>query len=186
VSGDTSASSRSIADASLESGLVAMVVMPFTIAGEGSEHGLLADVMTDDLTNMLSRVGGLRVISRQTAQSYRGERVDPAAIGAELGVRYLLEGSVSVRGDRLNVNIELIDTKSRQRVWTGRYDRSGADRNAITDEIVNGLGRELQVEVFLTEGERAPPLPDKRVDTGRPNGTMTAETHKSPLLTSAD
>lgn len=150
-----------VAPAGRESGLVAMVVMPFTIAGEGGDGpGLLADVMTDDLTNMLSRVSGLRVISRQTAQSYRGQRVDPAAIGAELGVRYLLEGSVSMRGDQLNVNVELVDAKSRQRVWTGRYDRSGAGRGAVTDEIVNGLGRELQIEVFLTEGERDSNDPD--------------------------
>src|SRR4029077_20211417 len=102
--------------------------------------GLIADVMTDDITNMLSRVPGFRVISRQTSNSYRGQRVDAATLGAELGIRYVLEGEVSTRGDSLTVNAELIDTRSRLRVWSARFDRAGADRLAIEDGIVNSLG----------------------------------------------
>jgi TolB-like protein/DNA-binding SARP family transcriptional activator/Tfp pilus assembly protein PilF len=143
-----------------ERGLVAIAVLPFTNRPEpGEPSGLIADVMTDDITNMLSRVPGFRVISRQTSNSYRGQRVDAATLGAELGIRYVLEGEVSTRGDSLTVNAELIDTRSRLRVWSARFDRTGADRLAIEDGIVNSLGRELEIEVIRTEGERGSKYP---------------------------
>lgn len=142
-------------------GLVAIVVLPFTIQGEGGERAsLLADVMTDDLTNMLSRVGGFRVISRQTAMSYRGQPVDPTAISAELGVHYVLEGSAQIQQKHLRVSVELVDTKSRSRVWSGRFERVDGDLHGIHDEIVNSLGRELQIEVFQFESARDSKDPD--------------------------
>jgi TolB-like protein len=70
-------------------------VLPFTSSGDSGEASRFADMMTDDLTNLLSRVPGFRVISRNTAEAYRNQRIGAAAIGAELGVRYLLEGRVS-------------------------------------------------------------------------------------------
>src|SRR5262249_37798739 len=81
-------------------GLVAIVVLPFTSLGEQNDN-TVADMMTNDLTNMLSRFPEFRVISGQTARSYSGRSVDAAAIGRELGVSYLLEGNVSMRGGQL-------------------------------------------------------------------------------------
>jgi len=136
-----------------ERGLVAIAVLPF--ASRGEETGtLIANLMTDDLNDMLSRFSEFRVISGQTARSYQGQNVDAAAIGTELGVRYLLEGNVAVRGEHLRVNVGLVDTVSRLQVWSHRYDRSGADSHAIQDEIVKGLARELQIEVTQLESER--------------------------------
>src|SRR5882672_453185 len=135
--------------------------MPFATHGEGGERSkTIADMMTDDLTNILSRVPGFRVISRQTAQSYRGRSIDVTAIGAELRVRYLLNGSVRARDNELGVNVELLDAKTRQRVWSGRFERAGADRSAIEGEVVNSLGRELEIEVTQAESVRASNDPD--------------------------
>jgi TolB-like protein/Tfp pilus assembly protein PilF len=111
-------------------------------------------MMTDDLTNMLSRIPGLRVISRQTAVTYRGQRVDAAAVGSELGVGYVLEGSIQTRSDGLLVSVELFNTATRLRVWSGRFEKVGSDRDAIADEILKSLGRELQIKVVRVESER--------------------------------
>jgi TolB-like protein len=108
----------------------------------------LADLMTDDLTNMLSRVTSLRVVSRQTAQSYQGKPVDIAALGGELQVRYVLEGSMHMHRDKLRVNVELVDPATRLPVWTSQIERDSADRRGVRDEIVRHLARVLQFEIL--------------------------------------
>lgn len=144
------------ASAGLGRGLVSIAVLPFTSHGERGERSeTIADMMTDDLTNILSRVPGMRVISHRTARSYRGQAVAAAAIGAELGVRYLLKGSVQAQDGHLRVNLELGDTKSRLNVWSGRFERAGVDPSAIEAEIADSLGRELEIEVIRAESERA-------------------------------
>src|SRR5262249_48527965 len=135
-----------------ERGLVAIAVLPFVSRGEQTGT-LIADMMTDDLNDMLYRFSEFRVISAQTARRYQGQNVDAAAIGTELGVRYLLEGNVAVRGEYLRVNVGLVDTVNRLQVWSHRYDRSGADSHAIQDEIVKSLARELQIGVTQLESE---------------------------------
>ena len=122
----------------------------------GADNGveLIADMLTDDLTNTLSRVPSFRVISRKTARSFQGQAIDVAKLGAELQVRYLLEGSVRRHDDNLRINIELIDPATRLSVWSGRVERSGADRQGVRDEIVSRLARELQFEVLPIESLR--------------------------------
>jgi DNA-binding SARP family transcriptional activator/TolB-like protein/Tfp pilus assembly protein PilF len=145
------------------SGITAILVLPFTNVGEpGEQSALSADLITDDLTNALSRAAGFRVISRQTAMSYRGQQVDPAAVGIELGVHYVLEGTVETQGSGLSANVELIETKGRSRVWSGRYDRAGPDRLMILDDIARSVGRELQINVTRAEGAVTAQDPDVR------------------------
>jgi len=152
--------SRPAADAAgRERGVIAIAVLPFTSHGKQGDT-MIADMMTDDLTNMLSRFGEFRVISGQTARSYRGRDVDAAVIGTELGVRYLLEGNVSLHGDHLRVNVALVKTASRLQVWSHRFNRIGADRHALQDEIINSLARALQIEVAQLESERGSADPD--------------------------
>jgi len=152
--------SRSAAESGgRERGRVAMLVLPFTNRGEQNDN-IVADMMTDDLNNMLSRFSELRVISSQTARSYQGRNVDAAAIGKELGVSYLLEGNVSMRGGDLRVNVGLVETATQLQVWSRRFDRTGMDRYTIQDEIVKSLGRELQIEVVQRESERGTASPD--------------------------
>jgi TolB-like protein/Tfp pilus assembly protein PilF len=176
-------------------GIVAIAVMPFTNLGESGERSdRLAEMITDDLTHNLSRIPPLRVISRQTASTYRGQDVDPSAVGAELGVRYLLEGTVSMRAGSLTVNVELVETSSRNRVWSGRFERTDAERHVVQDEIVNGLARELQVKVNQAEADRNSQDPDVHelvfkgwaaINAARKIGVdalRTAETHFAEAL----
>jgi tetratricopeptide (TPR) repeat protein len=94
------------------------------------------------------------VISRQTARSYKNQAIDVAKIGAELQVRYVLEGNVRLQDDTLRVNVELINPSTRLSVWSGRVERRGADRQGVRDEIVSRLSRELQFEVLPIESQR--------------------------------
>ena len=133
-------------------GLVAIAVRPFEHhTPAGSETELLAALISDDLTNILSRMPAFRVISQRTMDSYRGRPVDNAVVGTELGVRYLVEGSVGMRDGLLRMNVGLTDTKTRLTVWSNRFERPNADRQATLDEIVTGLGRELHIEVTRSE-----------------------------------
>jgi TolB-like protein/Tfp pilus assembly protein PilF len=131
------------------------LILPFTVSGEtaGSVQ-LIADMITDDLTNSLSRVASFRVISRQTARSFQGQAIDVAALGTEFAVRYVLEGSVRLYNDKLRVNVELINPATRLSVWTDRIERDRADNHGVQDEIVNRLARELQFEVLPIESAR--------------------------------
>ena len=146
--------------ARFEKGVIAMMVLPFGSNGgagdakNGDASAAIASLITDELTTTLSSAGAIRVISRETARTFHGRTVDAAKAGAELGVAYLLEGSASMRGDKLRVNIGLVETATGLRVWSRRFERTGHDRLAIQDEIINGLCRELQIEVTRIAGER--------------------------------
>lgn len=135
--------------------IVPLAVLPFAALGEtaGSTQ-LLADMVTDDLINVLSRVPVFRVISRQTTSRYKNQPVDLAAIGAQLQVRYVLEGSVRIQDGALRVNAQLLDPATRSPVWSGRVEREQGERYAIRDEIVARIARELQIDILPIEGER--------------------------------
>ncbi len=135
--------------------IIPIAVLPMTALGDtGASTQLIADMMTDDLVNMLSRVPSFRVISRQTTNRYQGQPIDVATIGAELHVRYVLEGSIRVQDNGLRVNLQLSDPASRLPVWSERIERDGADRYAIRDEIVSRIARELQIDMAPIEGAR--------------------------------
>lgn len=141
--------------AQLPKGIVPIVVLPFASSGANDEAAqLVADMLTDDLTNTLSRIPSFRVISRQTARTYQNRAIDVATLGTDLQVRYVLEGSVRKQDDDLRVNVELINPVTRLSVWSGRVVRRGADRQGVRDEIVSRLARELQFEVLPIESER--------------------------------
>ena len=111
-------------------------------------------MLTDDLTNTLSRLPSFRVISQQTARSFAGRAVDAGRLGRELNVRFVLEGSVRRQDDGLRVNVELVDSASRLSIWSSRIERDGADRQGLRDEIVARLARELQFEMLPIESSR--------------------------------
>ena len=146
--------------ARFEKGVVTLIVLPFTSNGGANDaqasdaSGAIASLITDELTTTLSSAGAIRVISRETARTLHGQSADAARVGAEFGVAYLLEGSTSMRGNNLRVNIGLVETATGLRVWSRRFERSGHNRLAIQDEIINGLCRELQIEVTRIAGER--------------------------------
>jgi DNA-binding SARP family transcriptional activator/TolB-like protein len=146
-------------EARLPNGIIPIVVLPFTGLGDSTDKSLqlAADLLTDDLTNILSRAASFRVISGLTARSYRGQATDVARIGAELQVRYVVSGSVRLQGNDLRVNVELIDPATRLSVWSDRIDRNEADRQGVRDEIVSRLSHELQIGV--------PPIESLRLST---------------------
>ncbi len=148
----------------LEKGTVALAVMPLTSAGdEGRSPGEFAELVTDELTMVLSSLPAMRVISRETSSTLRGQAIDAISIGNEFGVSYLLEGSASLRGNRLRVNAGLVETRTGLRVWSQRFERDARERPAMQDEIVNSLARQLQVEVARIEGNRPATDPDVHV-----------------------
>ncbi len=136
-------------------GVTAIMVWPFaSLSDHDGEDARRADTLTDDLINGLSRFDALRVISRMTAFAYRGRNVDAAEVGAGLGVRYIVEGTVRSVGKVLRVNVELIDTASRLQVWGDHFERDEADRLGIQDEIATHLSRALSVGVAAALSSR--------------------------------
>jgi TolB-like protein/DNA-binding SARP family transcriptional activator/Tfp pilus assembly protein PilF len=137
-------------------GLVPIVVLPFTADdGVDGPNQKVADALTDDLITTLSRFANMRVISRQTAFTFKGHPVDVATVGAELGVRYAVEGSYRTVGDKAAINFELVDTADRLQVWSDRVEWDGSDRVTIQDEIATRIARELKTGVTIAEGERS-------------------------------
>jgi TolB-like protein/Tfp pilus assembly protein PilF len=141
-----------------------IVVLPFESA-TGTESASVAEQVSNDVIDSLSHVPNLKVISRLTShelgQPANEKDKDIAAIGARLGVRYALHGSVQTEADKLHVNVELIDIASRLQVWSHRFDQDQPDRAAASDTIARQLGRALQVEVISFQAEHpstsAPP-----------------------------
>ena len=138
-------------------GVYPLLLLPFTAAADRGEEKVLADRVTDDLTNELSRVPALRVIARATARGYAGRPVDVAAIGNELGVRYVVEGSVQLQDGHLRINAALIDVTTRLQVWADRFEREAAERFAVQDEVARSIARHLNVNVYAAEGQRRGP-----------------------------
>jgi DNA-binding SARP family transcriptional activator/TolB-like protein len=139
-------------------GYSAVVVLPFTTS-DGPDNGSdkrVADRITDDLINDLSRIPPLRVIARQTSRLYAGQPIDVAAIGAELGVRYVVEGNVQFLKPNLRINVSLVDATTRLQVWSERFERDYAEQSAVQDEIVRGIARALHLKVLAHEDQRRP------------------------------
>jgi len=104
---------------------VPIAVLPFTpLADDDDEESRVsAKMITDDLINILSRVPGLSVISRQSSQQLKSRPIDVFAVGKELGVRYVLDGSVRTQSEMLRVNVELIAAETRLQVWSDHFER---------------------------------------------------------------
>jgi TolB-like protein/tetratricopeptide (TPR) repeat protein len=129
-----------------------VAVLPFANLAGGPEGELLGDGLAEEITNALARVRSLRVSSRTSAFSLRDRSLDMRAIGQELGVGAVLEGSVRRAGDTLRVTVQLIDVATGYHLWSERYDRSMQDVFAIQDEIAHSVVQTLRV--ILTESER--------------------------------
>jgi TolB-like protein/class 3 adenylate cyclase len=134
---------------------LSMVVLPFANIGGGSEQEHFVDGVTESLTTDLSRIRGSFVIGRNTAFTYKGKHVDLKQIGRELNVRYVLEGSVQRGGNRMRVNVQLIDAETGNHLWAERFDKPLADLFDMQDEIVARLAGALNTELVAAEARRA-------------------------------
>jgi TolB-like protein/Tfp pilus assembly protein PilF len=141
---------------------LSMVVLPFANIGGGVEQDHFVDGVTESLTTDLSRIRGSFVIGRNTAFTYKGKPVDLKQIGRELNVRYVLEGSVQRGGNRVRVNVQLIDAEFGHHLWAERFDKPLADLFDMQDEIVARLASALNTELIAAEVRRAEqaPTPD--------------------------
>jgi TolB-like protein len=139
---------------------LSIVVLPFANFGGNPEHEYFVDGVTESLTTDLSRMNGTLVIARNTAFTYKGKPNDVKQIGRELNVRYVLEGSVQRGGNRMRVNVQLIDAVSGAHLWAERFDKPLADLFDMQDEIVARLARQLDAELAAAEARRAERAPD--------------------------
>ena len=114
------------------------MVLPFNNLSSDPDQQYFADGITEDLTTDLSRIGGMLVISRNTAFTYQGKTVDAKQIGRELRVRYVLEGSARHSGTQVRVNAQLIDAQTDAHLWAERFDIDTGDLFALQNEITAG------------------------------------------------
>src|SRR5947208_1680633 len=134
---------------------LSMVVLPFANIGGDPEQDYFVDGVTESLTTDLSRIRGAFVIGRHTAFTYKGKAVDLKQIGRELNVRYALEGSVQRGGNRLRVNVQLVDTETGSHLWAERFEKPFTDLFDLQDEIVSRLANALDTELVVAEARRA-------------------------------
>jgi class 3 adenylate cyclase/TolB-like protein len=134
---------------------LSIVVLPFENLSGDKEQDYFADGITDDLTTDLSHLPESFVISRGTAFTYKGKPVDPKQIGRELGVRYVLEGSVRRVGETITINAQLISTETGAHVWADRFDGERNKLGELQVEFVSRLANSLGVELVKAEALRA-------------------------------
>jgi TolB-like protein/class 3 adenylate cyclase/Tfp pilus assembly protein PilF len=134
---------------------LSIVVLPFANLSNDPEQEYFADGITEDLTTDLSRISGSFVIARNTAFTYKGKAVDAKQIGRELGVRYVLEGSVRRSGSQVRVNAQLVDAETGAHLWAERFDRDNANLLRIQDDITQRIASELRAELVEAESQRA-------------------------------
>lgn len=114
-----------------------MAVLPFTSAG--ARHERFTDGMVEDMIAALSRFKSLFVIARNSSFEYKGRTINIKRVGRELGVRYIVEGSVRKTGGKLRISVQLVDAESGYQLWSGRYDRELEDVFDVQDEIVRTI-----------------------------------------------
>jgi adenylate cyclase len=139
---------------------LSIVVLPFANLSSDPEQQYFADGITEDLTTDLSHLAGMLVISRNTAFTFQGKRVDTKQIGRELGVRYVLEGSVRRSGNRVRVNAQLIDTETHAHLWAERLDGDMSDLFVLQDEITSRIAIALNLKLIGAEAARPIDNPD--------------------------
>jgi TolB-like protein/Tfp pilus assembly protein PilF len=139
---------------------LSIVVLPFANLSNDPDKQYFANGITEDLTTDLSRLADMFVISRNTAFTYRTKPVNAKQIGRELGVRYVLEGSVQRSGNQVRVSAQLIDAETDAHLWAERFDRDMGDLFALQNEITGRIGYALKVELITAEAARPTENPD--------------------------
>lgn len=140
-----------------------IAVLPFTNMSDDPEQEHFADGMVEDLITNLSRLHWLFVIARNSTFTYKGRAVNVRRAAEELGVRYILEGSVRRAGDRVRVTAQLIEAETGAHLWAERYDRAVADIFAVQDAITDTISAVLEPEISHAERERARRKPPEHV-----------------------
>jgi TolB-like protein/Flp pilus assembly protein TadD len=141
-----------------------IAVLPFTNMSGDPEQDFLADGTTEDIITGLARLSWLFVIARHSAFVFKGRAVDVRQVGRELGVRYVLEGSVRVSGRRIRITGQLIEAESGKHIWAEKYDRVLEDLFAVQDDITERVVAAVEPHLYDEEGFRAASKPPGSLD----------------------
>jgi adenylate cyclase len=139
---------------------LSIMVLPLSDLTNDQEQQYFADGITDDLTTDLSRISDSFVIARNTAFTYKGKSVDVKQIGRELGVRYVLEGSVRRSEEKVRVNAQLVDAQTGAHLWAERFDQDLGNLFDLQNEITGRIARALQSQLVIAEASRSIDRPD--------------------------
>jgi len=150
--------------ASANGGIRSLAVLPLENFSGNPEQDYLSDGMTEALIARLSAIRDLRVISRTSAMQYKGTRKSAPAIGKELNVDAIIEGSVLRSGDKIRVSVQLIRADTDEHLWSDTYDRELQDVLALQSDVTRGIAR--HIEVSLTGAQRASPVAPRTVAPG--------------------
>ena len=132
-----------------------IAVLALTNMSNDPDQDFIGDGITEDLITALSKIRSFKVISRESTFSYKGMAIDVRQVAGELGVRFVLEGSVRKAGNRVRVTVQLIDAETGHHVWAERYDREMEDIFDLQDEMVRVIASALEPELNAFERERA-------------------------------
>jgi adenylate cyclase len=141
-----------------------VAVLPFTNMSGDPEQEFFADGIAEDVITALSRYPSLFVIARNSSFTYKGRAVDVKQVGRELGVRYVLEGSLRKSGNRIRVTAQLVEAETGKHVWAERYDRDLADIFALQDEITDAVTIAIAPAIADAEQHRAMRKPPGSLD----------------------
>jgi len=133
---------------------LSLVVLPLANLSGDPEQDYLAEGVAENLTATLSRIPGSFVIAHGTAATYKGRLADPKGVGRELGVRYVVQGSLRRAGDQIRLGVQLVDADSDATLWVERYERLRGDLPQVEDEVVAHLARMLDVQLVEAESQR--------------------------------
>ena len=137
---------------------LSIVILPFlNLSGDESVDYIVDDIVDSLITDLSTHVLGSFVISRSTAFAYKGRSVPVRQVGSELGVRYVLEGSVSADENYIRVNVQLINAETDEHLWAERFDKERRDIRRIQEEIVGRLSRSVGLEMVRAEAARRGP-----------------------------
>ncbi len=128
-----------------------IAVLPFENMSDSREYEFLADGLTEDIITLLARVPGWFVIARNSAFAYKGRQPDIRDVGRELGVRYVVEGSMRPMGERVRITVQLIEAATGNHLWAERFDRAAEDIHEIQDEVTTGIVAQLEPEITRAE-----------------------------------
>ena len=170
------------APAAAQAARLSIVALPFANLSGDPAQDYLADILTDELTTALARIPNSFVIARNTAFTYKGKPFEAKAIGKDLGVRYILQGSAQSSGAQLRVNAQLFDADSGARLWTEQFDTPRAALLQMQDEIVAHLAPAIGLQLPEVEAARL-----KRTPAANPNAEdwalqCTAATEKGGFV----
>src|SRR5690348_8727791 len=141
-----------------------IAILPFANLSGDPAQDYFADGVVEDIISALSRIRWLFVIARNSSFTYKGQAVDVKQVGRELGVRYVLEGSVRKSGNRVRVTAQLIDATSGAHVWADRYDRDISDIFALQDEITAAVASVIEPALAQAEQQRVLRKPPESLD----------------------